>query len=115
MTFYMRDFQSEEKYDLAKFLNFSEGVYDVVNSPFLALLKKLPVVRYYEVSYGYKEIDLIADSVYGDPFFAYLIQFYNNDFRDHFPEGVVLNMFSLSDLENLYYELSTNKNLEGIK
>lgn len=115
MTFYMRDFSSDEKYDLAKFINYSEGVYDVINSPFLTLLKELPTVRYYEVNKGFKEIDLIADHAYSDPFLAYLIQFYNNDFRDSFPEGTILNLFSLEDLEELYYNLSTKKNLEDIR
>lgn len=114
MTFYMRDFSSEEKYDLAKFLNFSEGVFDVINSPFLALVRKLPTVDYYRVNDGFKEVDLIASHAYNNMFLAYLIQFYNNDFREVFPEGTVLNLFSLTDLEDLYYNLSTRQNIEGI-
>ena len=36
MTFYMRDYTSEEKFDIAKFMNFDNDVFDVLNSPFLA-------------------------------------------------------------------------------
>jgi hypothetical protein len=102
----MREFTSEEKYDLSKFLNFEQDVYDVLDSPFLAQLKQLPIVSYYKVDEGYKEIDLIALDVYGDTFLAYLLQFYNNDFREVFPEGTVLNIFSLTDLNQIYTELS---------
>lgn len=106
MSFYMRDFQSEEKYDISKFLNFEQDVYDVVNSPFLAQLKQLPIVSYYNVDYGFNEIDLIAFDAYGDASLGYIIQFFNNDFRDKFPEGTVLNLFSVEALNDIYTELS---------
>lgn len=107
MTFYMRDFASEEKYDISKFLNFENDVYDVLDSPFLSLLSQLPTVEYYYVDNGYKEIDLISSEKYGEPFLAYIIQFYNNDFRVTFPEGTVLRLFSIEDLNDIYYTLST--------
>lgn len=107
MTFYMRNYSSEEKFDIAKFMNFENDVYDVLSSPFLAQLSQLPTVKYYYVNDGYKEIDLISSEVYGDPFFAYLIQFYNNDFRETFPEGTKLNLFSIEDLNDMYHLLST--------
>ena len=107
MSFYMRDFASEEKFDISKFLNFENDVYDVLDSPFLALLSQLPTVEYYHVDNGYKEIDLISSEKYGEPFLAYIIQFYNNDFRTTFPEGTVLRLFDIEDLNSIYYTLST--------
>lgn len=112
MTFYMRNYTSEEKFDISKFMNFENDVYDVLNSPFLAQIAQLPTVEYYNVDYGFKEIDLISSEKYGTPFFAYLIQFYNNDFRETFPEGTILNLFSLEDLNEIYYNLSTLSNLK---
>ena len=106
MSFYMRDFASEEKYDISKFLDFQEDVYDVIGSPFLAQLKQLPTVEYYNVNNGFREIDLISSEKYGTPFFAYMIQFYNNDFREVFPEGTILNLFSPKDLIDLFNNLS---------
>lgn len=113
MTFYMRNFTSEEKFDIGKFMNFENDVYDVLGSPFLAQLSQLPVVQYYNVDDGFKEIDLISSQMYGDPFFAYLIQFYNNDFRETFPEGTVLNLFSVDDLNELYHTLAINSKEEA--
>ena len=111
MSFYMRNFTSEEKFDISKFLNFEDNVYDVIDSPFLAQLSQLQTVDYYDVDNGYKDIDMIATDYYGDQFLAYLIQFYNNDFRTQFPEGTKLNMFSMNDLNELFYKLSVKSNL----
>ena len=110
MSFYMRNYSSNEHYDLAKFLDFQEGVYDSINSPFLAELSQLSTVGYYDVNEGYKDIDMIATDYYGDQFYAYLIQFYNSDFRDTFPENTKLKMFSVKDLIELYHELSLKSN-----
>ena len=113
MAFYIRNFTSEEKFDISKFLNFENNVYDVINSPFLAQLSQLSTVDYYDVDEGYRDIDMIATDYYGDQFLAYLIQFYNGDFRDTYPEGTKLRMFSIGDLNELYYKLSTQSNLEN--
>ena len=110
MSFYMREFKSEEKYDISKFLNFEQDVYDVINSPFLIQVQQLPTVEYYYVDNGFHEIDLISTEKYGDPFFAYLIQFYNNDFRETFPEGTILRLFSIGDLNEIYHNLATLSN-----
>ena len=106
MSFYMRDYSSEEKFDISKFLNFENDVYDVIASPFLSQLSQLPTVQYYNVDEGFKDIDLIAADVYDNAFFAYLIQFYNNDFRETFPEGTVLKLFPVEKLNEIYYNLS---------
>lgn len=111
MTFYMRNYESDEKFDISKFMNYVEGVYDVLDSPFLNRLKQLPTVKYYDVNIGFRDVDLIASSVYGDCTYSYLIQFYNNDMRETFPEGTVLNLFSATDLEELFHEISTESNL----
>ena len=115
MTFYMRNYSSDEKFDIAKFMQYEEGVFDVINSPFLEQVRALPIVDYYYVNNGFHEIDLIASDYYGDSFLAYLIQYFNGDFRESFPENTVLNMFSLEDLEELYHTMSTLSNLEERK
>ena len=108
----MRNFTSEEKFDISKFLYFQDNIYDVIDSPFLCQLSQLQTVGYYDVDErGYRDIDMIATDYYGDQFFAYLIQFYNNDFRLQFPEGTRLNMFSVNDLNELFHKLSLESNL----
>ena len=113
MTFYMRSYQSEEKFDISKFMNYEEGVYDVIDSPFLNRLRQLPIVKYYYVNNGFKEIDEISYHAYGTPFLAYVIQYFNGDFRESFPEDTVLNLFSLEDLNEIYNELASKSNVVG--
>ena len=113
MSFYIRNYTSEEKYDISKFMNYENGIFDVIASPFLSQLSQLPTVKYYYVNNGFREIDLIAQDAYGDPFFAYLIQYYNGDFRETFPEGTVLNLFSGTDLETLYHEIVMSQNMDN--
>ncbi len=113
MSKYIQDYPSEEKYDISKFMKYEENVYDTVGSVFLAKMKLLPTVRYYYVDNGYREVDIIAQQVYGSVFFAYLIQFYNNLFIETFPEGTILNLFSATDLENLYSQLYIEQNISS--
>lgn len=97
---------SEERYDLEKFIDFKGDCFDVLCSPFLDGLKKLPVWRYYRVNDGFKEIDLISLDAYGTPFHAPLIQHYNDTIEEIFPEDTVLLLFHQDDLEQLYATLS---------
>ena len=107
--FSVRNYSSAEEYDIGKYLNFVVDVYDVVNSPFLTKLVQLPCVNYYEVSNGNEPIDKISDAVYGDPFFAFHIQFYNNITTDFVPEGTRLRLFNLEDLHDLCDSLYNNE------
>ena len=109
--FTINNYPSNERYDLAKFLNFVVDVYDVINSPFLNNFKKLPIASYYTASNGYTDIDRISYQVYGSPFYATLIMFYNDLTSEIVPENAVLNMFSLQDLDVLYQNLS-NGNIQ---
>ena len=95
--FKSRNYSSNETYDIAKFLNFDVDVYDVINAPLLEELKKLPVNKYYKVKEGYKEIDMISTAEYGNPFFSYYIQFYNDIFEETLSEDTELKLFSFSD------------------
>lgn len=104
--FTIRSYSSDERFDLAKLMDYKVDVYDVINSPFLNKIKELPITRYYDVNNGYKDIDRISIDVYGSPFYSYLIQFYNDLQVETIEEDTVLRLFSLDDLESLYYNLS---------
>ena len=55
------------------------------------------------------EIDLISTDAYGTPFLAFLIQYYNDISEETLPEDTILKMFSLDDLNALYYNLSSQQ------
>lgn len=99
--FKVRNYASEEQYDIAKYLDFRGDVYDVINSPFLRGLKELPVERYYPVESGNEDLDVISDKNYGTAFLAFHIQFYNGMTKDYAEEGEVLKLFNLDDLNTL--------------
>jgi hypothetical protein len=110
--FTIRDYSSDEQFDLAKFMQFKGDVYDVIDSPFLQGVLNLPTVSYYDVNSGSREIDIISQSTYGTPFYVFLLQFYNGIFMETLPEGTRLNLFSLTDLNNLYINIA-NGNLQN--
>ena len=99
--FKSRLYSSDEEYDIAKFLNYEIDVYDVLNSPLLNGLKALPVKGYYSTDKGFKDIDIISAEVYGDSFFAFYLQFYNDITDEVLPEVIVLKLFDLSDFTTL--------------
>jgi hypothetical protein len=107
--FSIRTYQSEETYDLAKFINFVDDVYDVINCPFLIKLKELPTYRYYKVSEGYKDIDMISQDVYDTPFFTFFIQYYNDTDKVVFDDEDELNLFSKEDLISLFHQISAGE------
>lgn len=107
--FSIRTYQSEETYDLAKFINFEEDVYDVINCPFLLKLRELPTYRYYNISEGYKDIDMISQDAYGTPFFTFFIQYYNDTDKIVFDEDEKLNLFSKEDLIALFHQISAGE------
>lgn len=99
--FKVRKYASEEQYDIAKYLDFRGDVYDVINSPFLRGLRKLPVEKYYPVESGNEDLDIISNKIYGTAFLAFHIQFYNDLTTDYAEEGTVLKLFNLEDLNSL--------------
>ena len=111
--FTISDEASDERYDLAKFMEWKEDTYDVLNSPFLDNLIELPVWRYYRVNEGFREIDLISQDAYATPVYSSLIQIYNGTTEEVFPEYTVLKLFSVEDLEDLYAKL-VNKDMGNL-
>lgn len=107
--FTIRAYQSEETYDLAKFINFEGDVFDVINCPFLLKLKELPTYKYYKISEGYKDIDMISQDAYGTPFFSFFIQYYNDTDKIVFDEDETLNLFAKEDLIEIYHQMNAGE------
>jgi hypothetical protein len=107
--FTMRSYQSDETYDLAKFINFEDDVFDVINCPFLLKLRELPTSRYYKVSEGYRDIDMISQDAYDTPFFAFFIQYYNDTDKIVFNEEDTLLLFSKEDFIELFHQMSAGE------
>ena len=110
MSFYMREFASEEKFDISKFLNFENDVYDVLDSPFLALLSQLPVVEYYNVDNGNENFALIVmDGMSYDEWF--ILKNYLNDFEIKELESCDVNL--LDERERYWIDYYNTYSGEG--
>ena len=72
-------------------------------------LKELPTYRYYNISEGYKDIDMISQDAYGTPFFSFFIQYYNDTDKIVFDEDEQLNLFSPEDFIELFHQMSAGE------
>lgn len=108
-VFTINNISSEERYDLAKFMEFMNDDFEVICSPFLHGFKALPLWRYYKCIEGYKEIDQISYDVYGTLFYAPLLQIYNDTLDEVFNENTVLKLFRIEDLEELYSKIANTE------
>ena len=104
--FLINNYSSVETYDIAKMVDWISDCYDLLDSPFLNLFLQLPIVDTYDTSNRYKNIDQISQDYYGSPFYTFYIMYFNGLQTEIFNEGVVLNMFSLTDMANLYQNIS---------
>ena len=101
---------SDEKYDPALFMPYLTDNYDVLNSYFMDNVSKLPIRTTYKIVVDAYQPDLISYNIYKTEFFWEWLLYYNNitDFSQ-LSTGVVLNCFSLTDLEELFYSLTAKQ------
>ena len=104
--------RSEERYDMRKFMEWVDGTYDVLGSYFLEELRKLPIVGVYRIELNPFRPDLVAYDIYGDPQYWWLLMEYNGwiDWNS-MPLGATVNFFHLSNLEDLFFSLSSKQQL----
>lgn len=100
------------RYDLSKFMASSgTNFFDVVDSKFLYKLKSLAVYGTYTVTTEEGRPDLISERIYGFTYHQYWwILMIMNDLRSpvEIVSGMKIKYPSLSDLETLYFSLTSN-------
>jgi len=102
------DITRQKRYDLAKFMDYVNDVFDPLTSYFLAQLKTLPVFGVYIVSGSEGRPDLVSWAIYKDTQFWWPIMFYNDLLSvDDIVQGMSINYFNVSDLESLYFTLNS--------
>lgn len=110
MTYFYinEDLVTEDRYDLAKFLQYEKGSYSFLNSYFIDKIKKLSPAGKYTCTNERPE--LISYKIYGDVQFYWVIMMYNDclDFADGtFGAGKVISYPSISDIERLMFTLKS--------
>lgn len=102
------DYNSDEKYDLAKFFSFEVDNYDVLDSYFFDNIINLPVRGVFTVTVEEQRPDLISNSIYETVNYWSLLLIYNNILSvEDIVTGTKINYFDIKDLENLFYNLKS--------
>ena len=104
-----------DRFDMAKFLNFSNGVHDILTSYFLYKLSDLPVRGKFEITFESGRPEFLSYLLYKDVQYWWLLMEYNNllDIYD-LKQGLEIKYFSINELEDLYFSLVSNENSKKI-
>ena len=111
MFYLNRSYITNNRYDMAKFMQFNTDNYDVLNSYLLLNLKKLNVMGIHQIVDA-NEVgrpEYVSYAIYNDTKYWWLLLVYNDilDIAD-LVLGKKLNYFSLDDLETLYFNLNSS-------
>ncbi|HEC63780.1 MAG TPA: hypothetical protein ENI23_00635 [bacterium] len=97
---------SNERYDLAKFVEFVNDGFDPLTSKFLDDLKLLEVKGEYQVTVEVNKPDLVAHKIFNSTQFWWPILYYNSIVRpDELPPKNVLTFFFEEQISSLLFAL----------
>lgn len=110
MFYINNNLTTNDKFDLAKFLEMDEnGVFDSINSYILLSIPQLPLAGTFVIGKEANRPDYISYSIYGDTQFWWVIMWYNRCFKPQdLKEGIEIRYPSLSALNQLYLQASLN-------
>ena len=98
------------RYDMAKFLDFSEGLQDPLTSTFINNLLTLKPAGTYAVRSSAGRPDLLSFRIYRDTQYWWILLKFNSLLHpDDLVEDLVINYPSINDLENLYFSLRSKE------
>lgn len=101
------DTKTTDKFDMAKFLDFSnDGVFDVLNSFMLYQIPRLPEVGIYTVrTKEENRPDLLSHILYQDTQYWWVIMWYNSILNPYdLKTGTKIKYPSLSAIQQLYMD-----------
>lgn len=99
------------RYDLQKFVEMKDGVYDVIDSYFLFELYNLPVKGFIEAINEYRRPDLLSYYVYGDVQYWWIMMAFNHEMNvNDINPPKRLDYPSIDALEDLYFSLNALRN-----
>ena len=104
------NYKSKDRFDLAKFLKEENDTHSMLDSKFILDLNKLPSDGTFLVQTEEQRPDRIADKIYGDSHYWWVILMYNGitDVSE-VVSGITINYPSLEDLEDLYFSLKSQE------
>lgn len=104
------ELESDERYDLAKFLDYSDN-FDPLTSSFLLELKKLSASGEYVITDDEFKPDLTSSRIYsGRTQYWWLLMLYNNILsEDDWLVETVIQYPSIDALEDIYFTLKSKE------
>ena len=114
MFYIDQDTITTDRYDLAKFIDFTDdGVFDVLNSYMLLEIPQLPYVGIYTIKREAERPELLSYNLYGDTQYWWVIMWYNSLLKPQdITTGLEIKYPSLSSLEQLYMNASLQQKTE---
>jgi len=95
-----------DRFDAAKFMEYSGNFHEPLTSHFLMELKKLPESGVFKVTSEESRPDLVAYKIYRQTQLWWILMYYNGlQNTSDIKASVVLRYPSLSSLEKIYYTL----------
>lgn len=100
----------KNRFDLAKFMDFSNDSFDPLTSYFLYQLKNLPSRGNRTITIEEFNPEFLSFRIYGDPQYDWILMEFNNlTSIFELVNGMEINYPSVSELEELYYNLESKQ------
>ena len=114
----LNEIDFKDRFDMQKFVQMSENVYDLLDSYFALKVKELPQYGLTNIQGEEAHPDFLSYRIYGSANFWYILMLYN-DYIDVFEmkEGDMIKYPKLEHVEELYFKLNIlqkNKTVTGI-
>ena len=109
MTKYIdADFESPNRYDLAKFAVYEEDVFDLIPSFLFEEIMNLPISGYKTISGQEGDAALLSYEIYQDTQYWQILMEYNSLIEPaQLVSGLQIKYPSVTSLENLYFKLNS--------
>lgn len=113
MFFINLDQESTDRYDFSKFMEYTNDSHDILNSYFIAKLKKLPSGGEKVIQAEEFRPDLLSYSIYGDYQYWWILMLYNDilDIED-VSIGLTVRYPTIDSLEDLFFSLKALERTE---
>jgi len=103
------------RYDLAKFMEYTNNCYDVLTSYVLENISALEISETNVVQTEEQRPDLISYNIYGTTQYWWILMHFNAFINiDNFINSVNYNIFSITDLEDMYFSLKSLERLNSL-
>ena len=95
-----------KRFDPRRFVAFRDSYFDAANSTFLERIPQLTAIGTYQITDDPYRPDLISHAIYQDTQYWWLLMLFNDEISiEALTLGRKLELFSLSDLDELFFEL----------